>query len=45
MPKKVPGVVGGGGGGGASGLFVMVGVALARWMARVTALTCFLPTL
>jgi hypothetical protein len=43
MPKKVPGVVGGGG--RASGLFVIVGVALARWMARVTTLTCFLPAL
>lgn len=41
MPKTLPGVVAG----AASGLLVIVGVALARLMARVTTLTCFLPAL
>jgi hypothetical protein len=41
MPKKLAGVVAG----GRSARFVKVGVALARLMARVTALTCFFPAL
>jgi hypothetical protein len=42
MPKKVAGVVAG----GASAPFlVRIGVAVVRLMARVTALTCFLPAL
>lgn len=42
MPKTVAGVVPAG---GAAAFLVRVGVALARLMARVTALTCFLPAL
>jgi hypothetical protein len=41
MPKKWAGAVAG----GAPARLVSVGVALARLMARVTALTCFLPAL
>ena len=42
MPKKLAGVVLAG---AAVAFLVKVGVALARLMARVTALTCFLPAL
>jgi hypothetical protein len=42
MPKKIAGVVAG----GASAFLVKVGVEfVARWMARATALMCFLPAL
>ncbi len=45
MPKKVAGVPAGAAGAAAALLVKVVGVALTRLMARVTALTCFLPAL